>query len=401
MHDIIMKFKTKGEFLLIGMLLLFFTTDALNVILIGLTDGQVGYTSSFTKLSSVSKGLFLIVYCIYALKYRIRSLLVIICLIVFFLINASVIYSSDGFDFYFTWLIHVAKLALPFVLFDLISKLSVNKESKVFRLYVVLILVQSITVIIAFLLKIDLFLTYDHHRFGYSGLLCAQNEASFYYLLAIVFLLMRWIVTAKKSNLYIILLVLCASVLLGSKAVFIFFISLIIFVVLVQHRYNRIGLGLFLFSIGCVISWGLYLSGYFDFYISYWQKANWLTMITSFRNLLVQERLPAVFENWSWYNYLFGGVNPATSFVEMDVIDLFTFGGIVGSLLYFYFLFKTLFKFSRKNYLGWFLVSQYFLIGGLAGHVFASGINAIYLALTCYYLQEGEKNLELIKGYDI
>ncbi|WP_430812595.1 MULTISPECIES: hypothetical protein [unclassified Carboxylicivirga] len=138
---------------------------------------------------------------------------------------------------------------------------------------------------------------------------------------------------------------------------------------------------------GGLLMYGLYTMGVFDFYRTFLQEADLLTMITSFRNLLILERLPAVFENWSWYNYLFGGVNPATSFVEMDMIDMFTYGGIVGSGIYYWVLFKTLFKFKMNNYLGWFLVSQYFIIGGLAGHVFASGINAIYLALTCYYLQ--------------
>ena len=110
-------------------------------------------------------------------------------------------------------------------------------------------------------------------------------------------------------------------------------------------------------------------------------------MITSKRNVLLEERLPALFEKWHWYNYLFGGVNPANSLVEMDIVDLFLYGGIIGSLIYYALLFKTIFAFSRNNYLGWFLVSQYFLIGGLAGHVFVSGINAIYLVITSYYLQ--------------
>ncbi|MBK3518018.1 hypothetical protein [Carboxylicivirga marina] len=396
MKNILLKLYVKGEFLLVGMLLLFFTTDALNVVLIGLTDGQIGNTSAYTEMSAVSKGLVLLVYCINALVLNARRTITIAGVIVFFLINAAIIYCGEGFEFYFTWILHVAKLALPFVLYDIFAKLCINNVHKVFSIYMGLILVQTLIVIIAFIFGIDLFLTYGHHRFGYSGFITAQNEASFYYVLAVIFLLKYWELSHQKLTIGLLLLVLLASVFLGSKAVFILYFSLAIYIALTQKRFNKFnvlgGLGGFVLTSLLM----LYLVGYFDFYINYWQEADFLTMLTSFRNLLIQERLPGVFARWEWYNYLFGGINPATSFVEMDVIDLFTFGGLIGSLLYFILLFKTLFKFSRNNYLGWFLVSQYFIIGGLAGHVFASGINAIYLALTCYYLQESEKKKELV-----
>jgi predicted permease len=71
----------------------------------------------------------------------------------------------------------------------------------------------------------------------------------------------------------------------------------------------------------------------------------------------------------------------------MDIIDLFLFGGIVGSVVYYWALFKTLFDFKRDNYLGWFLVGMFFFIGGIAGHFFASGVNALYLVIVCYFLQ--------------
>ncbi|WP_289054446.1 hypothetical protein [Carboxylicivirga marina] len=386
----------KGESLIISILLLFFTTDALNVILVGLVDDLISYTSSYAKLSAVSKGLIILAYYMNALFQNAKRFVVITVVILVFLINAAIIYNSDGFNFYFTWMIRVAKLALPFILFDIIKKTYIRDYRSVLNIYIVLLLLQSLIVGVAFLFNLDLFLTYGHHRFGYSGVLTAQNEASFYYVIAVVFLLKHWQLAGRKIVVGLLFLVMLASILLGSKAVFIFYISFGIYIVLMQRGGYKYVVAIVVGSLGLASVLFLYIIGYFDFYINYWQEADFLTMVTSFRNLLIQDRLPEVFANWKLNNYLFGGINPATSFVEMDVIDLFTFGGLIGSLLYYGLLFNTLFKFSRKNYLGWFLVSQYFIIGGLAGHVFASGINAIYLALTCYYLQESEKKKELV-----
>jgi hypothetical protein len=101
-------------------------------------------------------------------------------------------------------------------------------------------------------------------------------------------------------------------------------------------------------------------------------------------------RVPQVLEKWGFINYLFGGMNPATSLVEMDIIDLFLLGGIIGSLVYYFMLFNTLFKFQRNNHLAWFLAIQFFLVGGLSGHVFNSGLCGTYLALLCIYLHRQE-----------
>lgn len=393
--NLLSNIKGKGEFLLVAMLLLFFSTDALNVIISGISGGRFGYTSSYTMLSSLSKGLFLFCYFGYALLYRTKEWVITIGTIFSFGLIAHLIYSNAGFSFYFTWIIHVAKIILPFLLYELLISIRINPDNKVFKVFTSLVFIQSVVVVFALIFGIELFRTYNASRFGYSGLLQAQNEATFYYVIAYVFLYRQWELQKERIYLVLMFLVLIASTILGTKAIFIFHVSLMLYVTLNQNRFNKfILLGVF-FVLGTGLLYLLYLFGAFDFFIASLHKKDWLTMITSVRNLLIQERLPDVFARWEWYNYLFGGLNPNTSFVEMDLIDLFTFGGVVGSFIFYYMLFKTLFKFNGKNYLGWLLVTQYFVIGGLAGHVFASGINAIYLALTCYYLQLTEEKSEL------
>ncbi|WP_430815365.1 hypothetical protein [Carboxylicivirga sp. RSCT41] len=385
----------KGVFLLL--LLLFFLTDTLNVVIPGLSDGKFGYTSPYTMLSSISKGAFLMCYCIYALLFHTKKFLIVTGTLLIFFITAYFTYPEEDFYFYFTWIIRPAKLILPFILFDIIKHVRIESVNKVFNVFAALIALQSVVVIIAFLFGIDFFLTYGDNRFGYIGLIEARNEATFYYAIAVIFLLRQWQVKKTKLHLILMSLALIASALLGTKAVFILHASLMIYMALSQNKFNKLVLLSVLFVLGSILLYSFYYFGAFDFFIEYLHQSDWLTMITSFRNLLIQERLPVVFSKWEWYNYLFGGINPTNSYVEMDIIDLFTFSGLVGSIIFYWMLFKSLFKFSKKNYLGWFLVSQYIIIGGLAGHVFASGINAIYLALTCYYLQQTEMNLKECK----
>lgn len=385
----------KGEVILILLLLLFFTTDSLNVIVSGVSEGEFGNTSRYTKLSTISKGAFLISYLFYALLFYTKKSIVVIGAVLVFFFIAHQTYPEGDFYFYFTWIIRPAKLILPFILFGMMVKVIKGSVSKVFRLFVAFIAVQSVIVILALIFGIELFRTYNANRFGYSGMIVAQNEATFYYVIAFVFLFRQWELKKEKLYLVLMILVLIASMVLGTKAIFIFLASLMLYITFSQNRFNIfILLGTFI-TFGTGILYLFYLFGAFNFLIAYLDETDWITMITSFRNLLIEERLPGVFARWEWYNYLFGGINPTNSYVEMDIIDMFTYSGVLGSLIYYWMLFKKLFKFSRKNYLGWFLVSQYFLIGGLAGHVFASGINAMYLALTCYYLQVTEMSQDL------
>ena len=378
----------KGEWLFVGILLLFFITDSLNVIIFKGDFEELVTVTKYTKISAYSKLLFLIGYFIYYLINDIKSVIKVLVVGLFFILFSLSIYGYADLYVIFTWLLRFSKLLLPILLFDLLLKIKPVKNSFVFNVYLTLIVVQVVVVLISAVFKLDLFRTYGGVRFGYAGFLFAQNEATFYYVITSVFVFKYWQNTKNISYLLILFLILIASVLLGTKAIFLFLGSFAVFLGWYYKLYTKIS-----FWIGGIIISGLfvtflYKAGVVEYYLHQAGEEGWMFMITSKRNILIQERLPVVFEQWHWYNYLFGGVNPATSFVEMDIIDLFLFGGLVGSILYYWLLFKTIFHFSKNNHLGWFLVSQYFLIGGLAGHVFASGINAIYLALTSYYLQK-------------
>ncbi|WP_068471667.1 hypothetical protein [Saccharicrinis aurantiacus] len=377
-----------SEQILLFMLLLFFTTDAINKVVPLDYILEPFRWFNYAKISSLSKGLALLILGPIIFSRLCKRSAITILLFIIISLLVSVLFNN--MEHLITWILRISKIALPIVILTVIRYFFEKKSlaTRVINLYKVLITIQCCVTIGAYIFSWDKFLTFGIHRFGYSGLIVAQNEATFYYIIASIFLLKEWQVKNKNLDLLLLILVSTSTLLLGTKAIFIYYLSILIYFIFTQNKYNKFHLVSIASFFSLIIIYIGYFFSFFDYYINFAKEKGLLTMITSFRSDLFLERVPRVLSSWHWYNFIFGGANPATDFVEMDFVDLFLFGGILGSILYLYILSKTLFSFSKSNRMAWLLVSQYFIIGGLAGHVFASGINAIYLAITCYYLQE-------------
>lgn len=136
-------------------------------------------------------------------------------------------------------------------------------------------------------------------------------------------------------------------------------------------------------------------SGIFDFFNGIYKTDGFLYSLSSMRTELVSARVIPTIYNWRWYNYLIGGYFLKLPIAEMDLIDLFVFYGAIGFILYFILMFKTIFSFNKSNYLAWFFVIMYVVIGGMAGHFFTSGTNAVYLAVLCSFLQKDKEILNI------
>ncbi|WP_430812594.1 MULTISPECIES: hypothetical protein [unclassified Carboxylicivirga] len=211
-------FKDRGASLIMGMLLLFFISDALNVILSHTNYFATFPISAHIKLSAITKGMAMVCIVSYFLWYKkyLPHIGLTLLLVSFFALVG--INFSDNTHL-FTWLIRLFKLALPFVLYYFIKDRSIPQRSYVFKLFAGLILLQCITVIAAFIFDWPVFLTYGSHRFGYSGFLIAQNEANFFYVIAFVFLWAQYNNTGHKLYVFSLVTLLLASALLGAKAI--------------------------------------------------------------------------------------------------------------------------------------------------------------------------------------
>ena len=379
----------KQTLFFLSMFVLFLITDTLNILFPDIIPEGLPF-----KFSAFSRGICLITLIIVYLIYNYKKLsvwLIIILIFINFLLCHQFIYSLRDTLY---WSVNLGKIIFPFFLFWGLSYLSQKDFKKIENLFLFFIVLQTFIVFLAYIFDLNIFWAYDKSRFGYSGLIVARNEASFIYVIFGIFIFAKWIETKKKIYLWIISGVFICSLLLGAKAVYIFIVSSIVyyFFFYIAKYFKR----KYLLVLICLLSIvllviGAYLLGLLDFFINFYNKKGFLSTVFSLRNELFIERVPPLLGKWNFFNFLFGGMNPATSLVEMDIIDLFLFAGIVGSLVYYYKIFNTLFNFKRNNHLAWFLVIQFLLIAGVSGHVFNSGVCGTYLALLCSYLHRQQK----------
>jgi hypothetical protein len=222
-----------------------------------------------------------------------------------------------------------------------------------------------------------------------------QNDITFFWMIGAFYFFCKWLIERRNVALLKLIIILIASALLGTKAIILFLLCLFCFYVIYVYKPKVVGKK-FIFPIGVIVLiLFIYFSGSYEFYEEVFKNEGLLYVITSKRNVLFAERIPNIIEEWSLINYFIGGTfSKVPPITEMDLVDLYIFVGLFGCLIYGYILYKTVFLYKKRNIPGWFFVLQFLLIGSLAGHVFASGINAIYLALLCVFLQNNEDLFE-------
>ncbi|MCU4158211.1 hypothetical protein J1N10_19710 [Carboxylicivirga sp. A043] len=264
---------------------------------------------------------------------------------------------------------------------------SLSRSKHVLKVFELIYLVSAVVVINAFLTDNGLFYTYGQIRFGFKPMIAAHNEATLFWIIGIVYQVDKLKKEKKFQNFIPFITIVIASVLLGTKAIVLFYLMIsawgLIKVSSISNLYKWIGVA-FIFT---SLSFFVYYSGIYHFFEERFHTQGILYSLTSMRNEIIVSRVIPTLNNWNWYNYFIGGYFQKLPIAEMDLVDLFVFYGGLGALIYFTLIFKTLFAFSRDNLLGLFFVSQYILIGALAGHFFTSGTNAVYIVILCIYLQ--------------
>lgn len=285
-----------------------------------------------------------------------------------------------GFNDFFTIIRFTTKFFYSIILYIFITSLPNIFKRNAFVLFEWIYILSALLVVFSFIFSLSFFSTYGLDRFGYKPLIASQNEASFWWVIGVVYFFRKYDLNSNILNLAILVLVSIGSILLGTKAVVLFFLFFIFYLVLFSSIQLRIRvLGCFAIVMFLVVF--LYFSGIFEYFFRLYKEQGLYISLTSYRSLLVKERVPEILSNWSWSNYLFGGVSSIRRLTEMDIVDIFLLMGVVGLIGYVFLLTKSLFDFESKNKLGWLLFFSYIIIGALAGHVYQSGVSAIYLAM--------------------
>lgn len=242
---------------------------------------------------------------------------------------------------------------------------------------------QALITIVGALFGISFFNSY-HSRFGFSPLIASINESSLYYVIGISLLYFDFTnkITANSINRILsLIVVVTGGLLLGTKSVYLYLMFLILYHILSNKRKRWIAsvllIGVFLFIIAFIV----------PFFIKIHQDFGFLNSISSMRyELFMNKVIPLIVNNWEWYNFLIGGNNSWQHFVEMDLIDLFTFSGLVGLSIILFIWFKSAFKFNNR--LGWFFAISVMILANMSGHFLWSGVNAVYLAMFAIIMQD-------------
>jgi hypothetical protein len=344
--------------------------------------------SGFYRFGPIVKGLFEIIILIYSIitinraKANILATLGILTGVFltgqFFLsLNFQEINFAENFNTLFKYL-------FPFIFFLLaVDILKFQKQSnKLLLIYKWIIGLNATLIIYGFITNNKFLSTYNNiYRFGYDGLIFAQNEASFIFIFALTIVYYRRFYLGIKE--YFFWIVLIPSFFVATKAVYLYIVLLLIF-----HIFQKVALKNILIFAGAVI-----VSGYLIFsklineivenswavFMYMYNKGGLWNALLSGRNMFINEKLiPLITETWLLPNFVFGGQDVTAHYIEMGFIDLFLFFGMLGSIVYLFVFYKIFNIIAYSLRFKIFFGLSLFIIITTAGHFFESGIVGIH-----------------------
>jgi len=272
------------------------------------------------------------------------------------------------------------------------SKVNQNVYLSIIKVLEKALLINSFFIIIGAILSIEFFRTYGlSGRFGYNGFFAKNGEVSYLYMILIIFYYYRYIFM-KQTSLFFGILIVASSILIGKKVMFLFLFLLLIFHFSFVHKrkfFFRILL-LVLVPIFTVFSSKIIalILNVSNFWRTVYEQYGLMGAITSTRSQILEGTINFIEQKWKFLNYAFGGIDFLKYRVEFEFVDLFLFLGVVGLLIYLYFL-KT-HIFSKNNKLLNSLVLIFLLCSSFSGGLFISVTCMIML----YSLIQELKNLK-------
>lgn len=373
-----------AQYLLITFFILFYFSDGVGKILY-----RTG--ADFHRYGPIIKGFFELLVIFYSIvflkKSKLNTLIVIFGLIVFFLIGQFFLFLNfpnlHFFENFNTLFKYLFPLILSILLFDILNK--GKSLGLFFKYYKIILTINSFLIIGGFLFSIKIFQTYiGTHRFGYDGLIFAQNEASYIFIFAITTVYYRRYYLHKKEKFFWVIII--PPLIVGTKAVYLFTISLFLFHLIKKVSLKKIVLFGGFFLVSCYFLFSKIINkviiNSYNVFIYQYEKADLINALLSGRNNFFKSKLePLIFDYWSLPNFFFGGQDVQSHYIEMGLIDLLLFFGFFGFLIYifiFYKLFNLIdFKKDFKIFFGLILL---FIIA-TSGHFFTSGIAGFHFIL--------------------
>lgn len=390
----VLKEETVVNILTRSALYVFFISDACNKILLYL---QVDINRVAIVFRAIYEILFMGLILLFLNKARLTFIKVFISLFILFFLGQIMVSSRFNVEYnYLENVLNFNKYFFAFIIFFAIYKLQYHHRfTEIISLLERIFIFNSVCVILGFLFSIELFRTYldQPYRYGYSGFIPAQNEATLFFIIGIsYFYYKKYKLDLRTKGFW---LVSGSSLLVGTKGIYVFIILLIIY-----HFLSNSGLKTKLLSAIFLAAVTFALSIFLKtetaqtmlaYFIAKTEQGGITDMLLSGRVTSLTEKARSILGNWNVFNYLFGGQDQNRFAVEMDFLDLFFFFGAVGSVIYLMLYFFTFFKLQRNNTFQYFFIFSFFVLAFFGGHFFFSTTNALYLCLFSMYLISSQR----------
>ena len=362
--------------------------------------------SSFIRYTAISKGVVLFIYVVvFALNFRFfiaqtRARYWLLALLV--LIGSFLLSQLTGDFEENKWqgisknLVYVSRflyLPVTFLLFYPLMTIT-RKTSKIFRLFEVLFFLNCALILLGAIFDIAAFRTYDiFTRYGYMGIYNSNNQASYYFILMIIYYYHQ---VSEGSKPYKLIFVVLCALLLGTKKIYLFLPLLVAYDFFRYRRYKNKWLIISIVAI-MGIAYLLrdnilaFLEKYFNALVVLQEKKGWLSMLSSTRDAYLKKTYEnVVVGKWEWYNYIIGGADFYNNRSEMELFDIFFFFGIIGLLVYAWFIKDMMQYFRNMTYL-WVMMAFLLFIAALASGFLVSANQPIAFLLVFSLVAFGTK----------
>ena len=367
--------------------------------------------NKYTAATKIFLVLFYFIFLLLNLKHYIKHktsrtlLLLIVSLIALFALSNISPLNKDGFNpKNLEYLVRYLFFPLTFFLFFSLFKDS-KRVYKLFRFYEWFFLINLGLIIISFLFDLSFFKSYPNpNRFGFSGVINRTNQMSYITILFILIYYYKYAHLKVKNN-FKLVLILLASLLIGTKKIYFFLILLCIYHL---YYFRKTILKKALISLTLVTLFVLIFKNKlieifktkFGIFIDIYENNGLLASLMSYRNETLSKTYETLIQSkWHFYNIFIGGADYTIIRPEMDLIDVFFFFGALGLLIYFLlinFFIKTINKMNTYLLLSLLLI---FAISFLtSGFLISVNIPFVFF-ISLYYLNSltKESNAEFIE----
>jgi hypothetical protein len=286
-------------------------------------------------------------------------------------------------------------------------------QNRLFKVYEILILAQALVLIVSFIFEINIFSAYLANRrlgltnrFGYQGLIPAQNETSAFFQLGFFYFLFK--VHYQKKGVIQLLIVTFAGLLTGAKISLLFPVILVLYFcyyVFVQFNTRRglihknyLIIGLALLFVTSIFIWQrdyvfLRIAPTIKYYQTrgrFYEGGVIEALTIPGRRSKVDDFVTDYLANYNIVNYLFGGFDLEVYSTEIDPVDMFARLGIVGAGVFYFLYLRSLIPSNKVGLLRLVFVFSWLATSAVVGHITYTAINSTYLAILLLFLASVE-----------